>query len=73
MKTTLINEICGLMSGHLSEEQNQILKTTLQKVFRQFNLPESSCSLSDQTQQTKMRLLNLYTAAKKLKAVLKIL
>lgn len=42
MKTTLINEICGLMSGHLSEEQNQILKTTLQKVFRQFNLPESS-------------------------------
>lgn len=66
MKTTLINEICGLMSGHLSEEQNQILKTTLQKVFANLTSRNLPGSLSDQTQQTNMRLLNLYTAAKKI-------
>lgn len=36
MKTTLINEICDLMNEHLTDEQNQLLRTTLQKVFRQF-------------------------------------
>ena len=42
MKTTLINEICDLMNEHLTDEQNQLLRTTLQKVFRQFNIPDDS-------------------------------
>ena len=29
METTLINEICRLMKGHLSAEQNTILEGTL--------------------------------------------
>ena len=48
MKTTLINEICNQMSAHLTEDQNRILNVTLQKAFRQFNIPDSSENLSDQ-------------------------
>lgn len=66
MKTELINEICSLMHEHLSEDQNRLLKHTLQKVFRQFNIPDDSGHLSNQAQQTNMRLLNLFTAAKKI-------
>ncbi len=66
MKTTLINEICNLMNEHLTDEQNQLLRTTLQKVFRQFNIPDDSGALSEQAQQTNMKLLNLFIAAKKI-------
>lgn len=66
MKTTLINEICDLMNEHLTDEQNQLLRTTLQKVFRQFNIPDDSGALSEQAQQTNMKLLNLFIAAKKI-------
>ena len=66
MKTELINEICSLMHEHLSEDQNRLLKHTLQKVFRQFNIPDDTGHLSNQAQQTNMRLLNLFTAAKKI-------
>ena len=66
MKTTLINEICNLMSEHLTEDQNRILNVTLQKVFRQFNIPDSSENLSDQAQETNMKLLNSFIAAKKI-------
>lgn len=66
MKTTLINEICDLMNEHLTDEQKQLLRTTLQKVFRQFNIPDDSGALSEQAQQTNMKLLNLFIAAKKI-------
>lgn len=66
MKTTLINEICDLMREHLTDEQNQLLRTNLQKVFRQFNIPDDSGALSPQAQQTNMKLLNLFIAAKKI-------
>ena len=66
MKTALINEICNLMNEYLTEDQNQLLRTNLQKVFHQFNIPDSSCNLSDQAQQTNMKLLNLFIAAKKI-------
>ena len=66
MKTTLINEICDLMREHLTDEQNQLLRSNLQKVFRQFNIPDDSGALSPQAQQTNMKLLNLFIAAKKI-------
>lgn len=66
MKTTLINEICNQMSEHLTEDQNRILNVTLQKVFRQFNIPDSGENLSDQAQETNMKLLNSFIAAKKI-------
>ena len=66
MKTTLINEICDLMREHLTDEQNQLLRSNLQKVFRQFNIPDGSGALSPQAQQTNMKLLNLFIAAKKI-------
>ena len=66
MKTTLNHEICDLMREHLTDEQNQLLRTTLQKVFRQFNIPDDSGALSEQAQQTNMKLLNLFIAAKKI-------
>lgn len=65
MKTALINEVCHLMNGHLTEEQNHLLRANLLKVFRQFNIPDDSCSLSGQSDQADMRLLNLFIAAKK--------
>ena len=66
MKTTLINEICNLMSAHLTEAQSRILNVTMQKVFRQFNSPDSGGNLSDQAQETNMALLNSFIAAKKM-------
>lgn len=66
MKASLINEICSLMSEHLTEEQNRLLKINLQKVFHQFNIPAYSGCLSDQTMQTNIKLLNLFIAAKKI-------
>lgn len=66
MKATLINEICGLMKAHLTDEQNNLLRINLQKVFRQFNIPDSSPSLSEQAQQVNMKLLNLFIAAKRI-------
>lgn len=66
MKTTLINEICLQMNEHLTEEQNLLLKSCLQKVFRQFNIPDSTGLITEQAQQTNMRLLNLFIAAKKI-------
>lgn len=65
METTLINEICRLMKGHLSAEQNTILEGTLRKVFKNFNIPEQSEQLSPQSYQTNTRLLNLFISAKK--------
>lgn len=46
MKTTLINEICGQMNQHLTEEQNRLLQDTLQRVFRQFDIPDNSLDLA---------------------------
>ena len=66
METTLINEICRLMKGHLSAEQNTILEGTLRKVFKNFNIPEQSEQLSPQSYQTNTRLLNLFISAKKI-------
>lgn len=66
MKATLINEICDLMKAHLTDEQNNLLRMNLQKVFRQFNIPDSSPSLSEQAQQVNMKLLNLFIAAKRI-------
>lgn len=66
MKATLINEICDLMKAHLTDEQNNLLRMNLQKVFRQFNIPDSSSSLSEQAQQVNMKLLNLFIAAKRI-------
>lgn len=66
MKTALINEICDLMKAHLTDEQNNLLRTNLQKVFRQFNIPDSSPVLCEQAQQVNMRLLNLFIAAKRI-------
>lgn len=66
MKASLINEICSLMSEHLTEDQGQLLKINLQKVFQKFNIPDFSYFLSAQAQQTNIRLLNLFIAAKKI-------
>ena len=66
MKASLINEICTLMSEQLTEDQSQLLKINLQKVFQKFNIPDSSYFLSAQAQQTNIRLLNLFIAAKKI-------
>lgn len=66
MKTTLTTEICALMREHLTEEQNQLLEITLQKVFRRFNIDDVSCPLSEQAQQANTKLLNLFIAAKKI-------
>ena len=66
MKTTLINEICGLMEEHLTDSQNQLLRSNLQKVFQQFNIPDSSSEVPEQIQETNIRLLNLFIAAKKI-------
>lgn len=66
MKTTLINEICDLMNGHLTNEQSQLLRANLQRVFRKFNIPDNSCEISEQAQQTNTKLLNLFIAAKKI-------
>ena len=66
MKATLINEIFNLMKAHLTDEQNNLLRMNLQKVFRQFNIPDSSPSLSEQAQQVNMKLLNLFIAAKRI-------
>lgn len=66
MKTTPINEICDRMRAHLTEEQNRLLRENLQNVFLQFNIPDTSYSLTDQSQQTNMKLLTLFIAAKKI-------
>ena len=66
MKTTLINEICGQMNQHLTEEQNRLLQDTLQRVFRQFDIPDNSLDLSQHTRETNTRLLNLFIASKKI-------
>ena len=66
MKTTLINEICEQMNTHLTEEQNHLLRNTLQRVFRQFNIPNHSFNLSQHAQETNTRLLNLFIASKKI-------
>lgn len=42
MKTSLIHEICYLMSPHLSSEQTHILEITLQQTFANFEFPESA-------------------------------
>lgn len=65
MKTTLINEICQLMDEHLTAAQKKLLEKTLHRVFRQFNIPDSSDHISDEEQQANTRLLNLFLAAKK--------
>lgn len=66
MKTTLINEICGQMNQHLTEEQNRLLQDTLQRVFRQFDIPDNSLDPSQHTRETNARLLNLFIASKKI-------
>lgn len=66
MKTELIQEICRLMSNHLSPDQNHILKDTLQQVFQNFNLPDRSEQVSSDDQQTNTKLINLFVAAKKI-------
>lgn len=66
MKTTLINEICEQMNTHLTEEQNHLLRNTLLRVFRQFNIPDHSFNLSQHAQETNTRLLNLFIASKKI-------
>ena len=66
MKTTPITEICDRMRAHLTEEQNRLLRENLQNVFLQFNIPDTSYSLTDQSQQTNMKLLTLFIAAKKI-------
>lgn len=66
MKQTLIKEICDLMYGHLTEEQNELLQKNLNKVFKQFNIPDNSEQLPAHIQQENMRLLNLFVASKKI-------
>lgn len=66
MKTELIHEICQLMNNHLSPEQNQILKNTLEQVFQDFNLPDRSEQVSNDDQQNNTKLINLFIAAKKI-------
>ena len=66
MKATLIYEICQQMNGHLTAAQAKQLERTLQRVFRQFNIPDYSEQISDQDQHANARLLNLFLAAKKI-------
>lgn len=66
MKKIMINEICQLMSIHLTKEQNDLLKATLQKVLGSYNIPDYSEEISPQAQQTNTRLLNLFIAAQKI-------
>lgn len=66
MKATLIYEICQQMNSHLTAAQAKQLERTLQRVFRQFNIPDYSEQITDQDQHANARLLNLFLAAKKI-------
>lgn len=66
MKTALTNEICNLMSEHLSQEQSQILEETLYLVFTTYALPDDSTPLSAVDVQQNTNLINLFIAAKKI-------
>lgn len=66
MKTTLIDKICCSMNEYLTAEQNQLLRRNLQKIFREFNIPDSADDLTDLDQQENIKLLNCFIAAKKI-------
>lgn len=66
MKSELIHEISHLMSPHLSPEQNRILKLTLNQVFTNFNLPDSTPETPLVNKQQNSNLINLFVAAKKI-------
>lgn len=66
MKNELIYQICQQMTPHLSPEQCQILEGTLQQVFRQFNIPDSTDLISAPDQENNIRLINLFISAKKI-------
>lgn len=66
MKNCLTNEICRLMSSHLSSEQERILRNTLFQVFSRFSLPELSDDFAVNDFQEDTKLINLFIAAKRI-------
>lgn len=66
MKREIIHEICRLMSTHITQEQNSLLKNILDQVFTNFGLLENSEQISDKDIAQNTELINLFIAAKKI-------
>ena len=66
MKTILVKEICQLMKDHLSPGQNRTLENTLNQVFSNYELPDSSPETIPASIKNNTNLINLFLAAKKI-------
>ena len=71
MKTKLTQEICQRMKIHLSAEQYKVLESTLIQVFDAYEIEDDPEMLPHIDERENTRLINLFIAAKKSKAVRK--
>lgn len=66
MKQHLTNEICSMMERHLNQNQNDLLRQTLNHVFCDLSLPNSSSETLVEDYEENTKLINLFIAAKKI-------
>ena len=66
MKQHLTNEICNMMERHLDQNQNDLLRKTLDHVFCDLSLPNSSSETALEDYEENTKLINLFIAAKKI-------
>ena len=66
MKQHLTNEICSMMERHLNQNQNDLLRKTLDHVFCDLSLPNSSSETPVEDYEENTKLINLFIAAKKI-------
>ena len=66
MKQHLTNEICSMMERHLDQNQNDLLRKTLDHVFCDLSLPNSSSETALEDYEENTKLINLFIAAKKI-------